>query len=95
MSGLNQRLAKASCVLRTASSNLAVSAIFLNNSKYLKKKTQPIKKLEEYCDKKYKADYLALQIKFLDELKYLSLKLKTYALGDRMPNLIKKLIEIN
>ena len=45
--------------------------------KYMRKKTLPIKKLEEYCDKKYKADYLALRIKFLDDLKYLSIKLKS------------------
>lgn len=31
---------------------------------------------EEYCDKKNKADYLTLQIKFVDKLKYLSIKLK-------------------
>lgn len=34
--------------------------------KYLQHKTHEIKRFEEYCDKKFKADYLALQIKFVD-----------------------------
>ena len=46
--------------------------------KYLKNKSIVQKKDEEYKDKKFKADYLALQIKFVDELKYFSLKLKNY-----------------
>ncbi len=50
---------------------------------------------EEYNDKKYKADYLALQIKFMDKLKYLSLRLKTYPLGDRKAILKSSLSEIN
>ena len=63
--------------------------------KYLKKKTQPVKKLEEYCDKKFKADYLALQIKYVDELKYTSLKLKSYAQSERLNHLTKRLAELN
>jgi hypothetical protein len=63
--------------------------------KYLKNKNVKQKKDEEYKDKKFKADYLALQIKFVDDLKYLSLNLKKYQLSDRMPILLKKLTELN
>lgn len=34
--------------------------------------------LEEYEDKRFKADYLTLQIKFVDKLKYLSIELKNH-----------------
>jgi hypothetical protein len=39
--------------------------------------------MNEFCDKKYKADYLTYQIKYADQLKYLSIKLKTLPLADR------------
>lgn len=38
---------------------------------------------EEYKDKKYKADYMNLQVKLVDHLKYLSIKLKSLNLPDR------------
>ncbi|TNV84322.1 hypothetical protein FGO68_gene10884 [Halteria grandinella] len=50
---------------------------------------------DEFNDKKYKADYLSLQIKFFDQLKYLSIKLKNLPLIDRMNHLKRKLEEIN
>ena len=51
--------------------------------------------LEEFCDKRYKSDYLGLQIKFFDQLKYLSIKLKTIAVPERLGHLRRKLEEIN
>jgi hypothetical protein len=50
---------------------------------------------DEFNDKKFKADYLSLQIKFFDQLKYLSIKLKELPLKDRQAFLTKKLEEIN
>lgn len=50
---------------------------------------------DEFNDKKYKADYLSLQIKFFDQLKYLSIKLKNIALTERVAHLKKKLGETN
>jgi hypothetical protein len=51
--------------------------------------------LNEFCDKKFKADYLTYQIKFADQLKYLSIKLKTLPLNDRTTFLRRKLEELN
>ena len=51
--------------------------------------------MNEFCDKKYKADYLTYQIKYVDKLKYLSLKLKTLPISDRQMYLKKILEEIN
>lgn len=51
--------------------------------------------LNEFCDKRFKADYLTYQIKFADQLKYLSIKLKTLPLNDRTTFLKKKLEELN
>lgn len=53
------------------------------------------KDFDDFCDKKYKADYLSLQIKFVDQLKYLSIKLKNLALNERQNHLKRKLEEIN
>ena len=35
-------------------------------SKYQKKGFNQVKRFEDYCDKKHKADYLTLQVKFVD-----------------------------
>jgi hypothetical protein len=50
---------------------------------------------EDYCDKKHKADYLTLQVKFVDRLKYLSLKLKQLSIPERPHHLQSKLEELN
>jgi hypothetical protein len=49
----------------------------------------------DYEDKRYKADYLRLQIQFFDQLKYLSIKLKSIAIPERLGHLRRKLEEIN
>eukprot|EP00347_Sterkiella_histriomuscorum_P005051 403358089 len=63
--------------------------------RYILNKTIPLKRFEDYCDKKHKADYLTLQVKFVDQLKYLSTKLKTLNPQDRTLYLKKRLSEIN
>jgi hypothetical protein len=50
---------------------------------------------EDYQDKKFKADYLALQTKFVDKLKFLSIKLKNFPLSERKPIIVSKLQEYN
>lgn len=49
----------------------------------------------DFEDKRYKADYLRLQIHFFDQLKYLSIKLKSIAIPERLGHLRRKLEEIN
>jgi hypothetical protein len=49
----------------------------------------------DFEDKRYKADYLRLQIQFFDQLKYLSIKLKSIAIPERLGHLRRKLEEIN
>ena len=46
--------------------------------KYMRRKTLPIKKLEEYCAKNTKQTTWLSKSNFLDDLKYLSIRLKSY-----------------
>lgn len=47
--------------------------------------------MEEYEDKRHRAEYLSLQVKLIEKLKYLSIDLKNFPLKDRSPILHKKL----
>ena len=68
-------------------------------SKYLneeeKSKEKEEKAMEEYIDKKYKADYLNYQVKFIDMLKYISVNLKGIDINDRPEVLKEKMKEVN
>ncbi len=50
---------------------------------------------DEFMDKKFKADYLSLQMKFLDFLKNITLRLKELPIEERSTILFKKLSFIN
>ncbi len=49
----------------------------------------------DFQDKRFKAEYLSLQIKFFDQLKFLSVKLKTISIPERLCHLRRKLEEVN
>jgi hypothetical protein len=51
--------------------------------------------MEDYIDKKYKADYLNYQVKFIDMLKYISVNLKNVDINDRTEVLQEKMRECN
>ena len=51
--------------------------------------------MEEYIDKKYKADYLNYQVKFIDMLKYISVNLKNIDISQRGEVLQDKMKEVN
>lgn len=51
--------------------------------------------MEDYIDKKFKADYLGYQVKFIDQLKYISSNLKMIEQKQRPEVLREKLAEVN
>ena len=52
---------------------------------------QQVKHFDDYCDKKFKADYISNQVNYMESLKSISIKLKLLEKPDQMPYLKNEL----